>query len=149
MPPNLDRPKLIQLLNDGAKVEYLFFWGHTLPADGTVTKACLSQWYPASFVVDGIVYQTAEHWMMACKARLFNDEEALEQIILAPEPRAAKALGRTVRNFDEKVWKANARRFVTEGNIKKFRQNPEMLEFLLQTSDAIRVEAAPRNDLWS
>lgn len=56
--------------------------------------------------------------MMACKARLFNDDEALEQIILAPEPRAAKAIGRTVRNFDDNVWKANARRFVTEVNIE-------------------------------
>ncbi len=86
--------------------------------------------------------------MMACKARLFNDDEALEQIILAPEPRAAKALGRTVRNFDEKTWKANARRYVTEGNIEKFRQNPELLEFLLRTSDAILVEAAPRDVIW-
>lgn len=85
---------------------------------------------------------------MACKARLFNDHEALEQIILAPEPRAAKALGRTVRNFNDTVWKANARRFVTEGNIEKFRQNPEMLEFLLGTGDAILVEAAPRDVIW-
>lgn len=57
-------------------------------------------------------------------------------------------LGRQVRNFDANVWKANARRFVTEGNIEKFRQNPEMLEFLLGTDDAILVEAAPRDVIW-
>lgn len=85
---------------------------------------------------------------MACKTRLFNDDEALEQIILAPEPRVAKALGRTVRNFEDNVWKANARRFVTEGNIEKFKQNPELLEFLLGTGDAILVEAAPRDVIF-
>jgi predicted NAD-dependent protein-ADP-ribosyltransferase YbiA (DUF1768 family) len=30
--------------------------------------------------VEGIVYPTAEHWMMAEKARLFKDEEALEKL---------------------------------------------------------------------
>jgi ribA/ribD-fused uncharacterized protein len=146
--PNLDRQKLITLLAEGSKVEYLFFWGHTPPMDGSVSKACLSQWYPAPFVVDDLAYKTAEHWMMACKARLFNDAEVLEQIILAPDPLAAKALGRKVRNFDDKMWKANARRFVTEGNIAKFKQNPSILDFLLGTGDTIIVEAAPRDQIW-
>ena len=58
---------------DGEQFEFLFFWGHQVPKDGTVTKSCLSQWYPASFTVDGLHYPTAEHWMMAEKARLFDD----------------------------------------------------------------------------
>ncbi len=146
--PSLDRPKLIELIKQGLKPEFLFFWGHTIPKDGTVGKTCLSQWYPASFVVDDVVYQTSEHWMMACKARLFNDHEALEKIIRAAEPREAKAIGRTVRNFDDKIWKSHAREFVTVGNVEKFAQNHDMLKFLLSTGDAVIVEAAPRDQIW-
>ena len=69
---------------------------------------------------------TAEHWMMASKACLFDDEESVEKIILANAPKTAKALGRKVSNFDDAVWKANARRLVTEGNVAKFSQTEEL-----------------------
>ena len=59
--------------HNGEQFEFLFFWGHQPSKDGTITKSCLSQWYAAPFVVDGLVYPTAEHWMMAEKARLFGD----------------------------------------------------------------------------
>ena len=60
----------------GEQFAFVFFWGHQVPQDGTVTKSCLSQWYPAPFTVDGVRYPTAEHWMMAEKARLFRDAHA-------------------------------------------------------------------------
>jgi predicted NAD-dependent protein-ADP-ribosyltransferase YbiA (DUF1768 family) len=53
--------------------EYLCFWGHTPSKDGSISKTCFSQWWVAPFTVEGIVYPTAEHWMMAEKARLFGD----------------------------------------------------------------------------
>ncbi len=56
--------------------DFVFFWGHTARADKQ-TKACLSQWWPCSFEVDGVYYNCAEQFMMAEKARLFGDEEAL------------------------------------------------------------------------
>ncbi len=103
-----------------------------------------SQWYPASFDVDGVNYATAEHWMMAAKARLFKDPEELEQILVAPTPANAKALDRQVKNFDNAIWKANARRLVTEDNVSKFTQSKDLGEFLLATGNAVLVEAA----LW-
>ncbi len=48
--------------------------------------SCLSQWWPSPFTVDGVEYATAEHWMMAGKARLFEDAEAERQAIAAREP---------------------------------------------------------------
>jgi ribA/ribD-fused uncharacterized protein len=51
---------------------------------------------PATFVADGEQYLTAEHFMMAGKARLFGDEEVLSQILLAPTPAEAKKLGRLI-----------------------------------------------------
>jgi ribA/ribD-fused uncharacterized protein len=144
----LTRDELISRTNAGESFEYFFFWGHTPVKDGTTGKSCLSQWFPAQFTVDGITYKTAEHWMMAEKARLFGDTEILPEIIAAPGPQEAKALGRKVRNFNADVWSAECFEIVVKGNVEKFRQNVEMREFLLSTGDAILVEAAPRDQIW-
>ncbi len=144
----LDRPTLINRIAAGEQFSYLFFWGHSVPKDGSVGKTCFSQWYPSPFEVDGISYPTAEHWMMAEKARLFGDDETLVEILASTDPHTAKALGRKVGGFDEKVWKANARRFVTEGNVQKFSQSVELKTFLISTGDAVLVEASPRDCIW-
>ncbi len=86
--------------------------------------------------------------MMASKARLFKDDEALAQILEATDPKEAKALGRKVKHFNEVLWKNDARRLVTEGNASKFGQNAELKEFLLGTGDSILVEASPYDKIW-
>ena len=55
-------------------MDFLFFWGYQVRDDGQLGPSCLSQWWPASFDVDGASYASAEHFMMAEKARLFGDE---------------------------------------------------------------------------
>ena len=144
----LDLDKLRLRSKNGEQFDYLYFWGHQPSKTGEITKSCLSQWYAAPFTVDGIVYQTAEHWMMAAKARLFRDEESLVQILESSDPKTAKALGRKVKNFDGSVWGQNARRLVTEGNIAKFSQNSHLREFLLATGNAVLVEASPFDRIW-
>ena len=69
----LDRLTLIERIAAGEQFTYVFFCGHTVPKDGSVGKTCFSQWYPSPFTVDGVLYPTAEHWMMGAKARLFKD----------------------------------------------------------------------------
>jgi len=54
----------------GEQIGMLAFWGHRPNRDGSVGPGCLSQWWEQPFTVDGTVYPTAEHWMMAGKARL-------------------------------------------------------------------------------
>ena len=144
----LDLNTLRQLCSDGESFEYTFFWGHQPAKDGRITKTCFSQWFPAPFEVNGQFYATAEHWMMAEKARLFGDAEVLAQILKTGDPREAKALGRKVSNFDESVWNENARRSVTEGNVAKFSQNDELRDFLLDTGDSVLVEASPYDRIW-
>jgi len=73
----LDLHSLRERCSAGESFEYLFFWGHQPAKDGTITKSCLSQWYAAPFTIDDTFYPKAEHWMMASKARLFEDEDAL------------------------------------------------------------------------
>src|SRR5436190_10523671 len=89
----------------GARIDILPFWGHRPQRDGSVGAGCFSQWWPAPFTVDGVEYATAEHWMMAGKARLFGDAEGLAAVLAAKSPGAAKAAGRNVRGFDEARWR--------------------------------------------
>jgi len=144
----LDLEKLRKRCRQGENFEYLFFWGHTPSKDGSVTKACFSQWFVCPFTIEGIVYPTAEHWMMAGKARLFQDHETLELILAAADPKSAKALGRQVKDFKDDAWKANARRLVTEGNIAKFSQDQRLKAFLLDTGTKVLVEASPYDRIW-
>ncbi|MBO0948564.1 NADAR family protein [Fibrella forsythiae] len=87
-------------------LKYLLFWGHQPERDGSVGKGCFSQWWPSTFTVDGIDYATAEHWMMAEKARLFSDEVTRDRILMAKTPGEAKKLGRQVRGFDAHTWQS-------------------------------------------
>ena len=144
----LDLTTLRQHCADGEQFRYLFFWGHQPAKDGKITASCMSQWYGSPFEIDGIAYPTAEHWMMASKARLFADEEVLTEILATADPSKAKALGRTVKNFDDDVWKANCRQLVTEGNMAKFSQNEDLPAFLLSTGHQVLVEASPYDRIW-
>jgi ribA/ribD-fused uncharacterized protein len=128
--------------------EYLFFWGHTPRKPGIIDKSCFSQWYASTFIVNGIVYQTAEHWMMAGKASLFNDSDSLENILSADKPAEAKSIGRLVKNFDPEIWSASSYAIVVEGNRHKFLQHEALQNFLLQTGDKIIVEASPADPIW-
>ncbi|MDO5082807.1 MAG: NADAR family protein [Arachnia propionica] len=128
--------------------KYLFFWGHRPSPSGEITASCLSQWWASKFVIDGVTYATAEHWMMASKARLFGDDEMAPRIVAASHPDQAKKLGRQVRGFDEEVWKEHRFRLVTEGNVAKFSQNAELKRFLLGTGERVLVEASPRDRIW-
>ncbi|MEZ6134363.1 MAG: NADAR family protein [Pirellulaceae bacterium] len=109
------------------------FYGHKPPAQG-VDASCLSQWFHRPFVIADIEYPTAEHWMMAEKARLFGDEEMLKQILVAPGPREAKALGRKVAGFDTNTWNENRFEIVKAGNRAKFSQHSDLNCFLQATA---------------
>src|SRR4051812_24505889 len=73
----------------GERAKFLFFWGHQPEPDGQIGAGCLSQWWPASFALDGHVFATAEHYMMWRKAKLFGDHAAALKILEAPHPHAA------------------------------------------------------------
>ena len=140
--------ELVALTERGERIKYLFFWGHRPARDGSVGTGCLSQWWPSPFTVNGVEYATAEHWMMAGKARLFGDREALERILAAPHPRTAKTEGRKVRGFDEAVWARHRYELVVRGNKAKFGHHAELRDFLLGTGERVLVEASPTDRIW-
>ena len=136
----------IEKFQKNEALDFLFFWGHTVKEE--ITKTCFSQWFPCEFVEDGIVYKTAEHYMMANKAKLFNDNEILEKVLNSETPNEAKGLGRKVKNFDSQIWDNHKYDIVKQANLLKFSQNQEFRDFLLSTEDKIIVEASPYDKIW-
>jgi ribA/ribD-fused uncharacterized protein len=132
----------------GTRIRYLQFWGHRPRPDGQIGASCLSQWWPSPFVVDDVAYATAEHWMMAGKARLFGDAEAERRILAAGHPSEAKKAGRLVRGFDEAIWERERFRIVVEGSVHKFTTHADLRAFLLGTGSRVLVEASPVDRVW-
>ena len=124
------------------------FWGHKAEARAPAGKHCLSQWWGARFVVGDHSYMSAEHYMMAEKARLFGDEATRKRILAASNPAAAKRLGREVKGFDEAAWAAARSGIVVAGNVAKFGQNPALADFLRTTGERVLVEASPADRIW-
>lgn len=138
---------IIKRYDAGEQLDYVFFWGHHCK-DGQVTKACFSQWFPCNFEVDGIMYNCAEQYMMAEKARVFEDEEIRAKILAASDPKIIKALGREVKNFSVEKWAPVSKEIVVKGNMHKFAQNIELFQFLHGTGNRILVEASPYDTIW-
>jgi ribA/ribD-fused uncharacterized protein len=152
MPEITPRPRCVAdlavLERQGRRLDLLFFWGHQPPRTGGLGTGCLSQWWFARFTLDGTSYPTAEHFMMVHKARLFGDHATADRILAAAHPRAAKALGRHVRGFDEELWASHRYDIVVQGSTAKFAQNPELRDYLLGTGDRVLVEASPVDRIW-
>lgn len=142
----MDLAELRAAVERGDRFEYVLFYGHAYREP--IGTECFSQWYPALFTADGRTYGTAEHYMMAEKARVFGDEETRAEILDAQTPAAAKALGRKVRGFTDEVWVAHRSAIVVAGSVAKFEQNEALAGVLLATGDAVLVEAAPRDRIW-
>lgn len=107
-----------------------------------------SQWHQCKFTIAEVEYNSAEQYMMAEKAKLFNDEETLAKIMSTISPRTQKSLGRKVKNFDPEIWQNNAKCIVFKGNIAKFSQNQELLDQLINTQGTTLVEASPFDRIW-
>lgn len=107
-----------------------------------------SQWHPSKLSCDGIVYSCCEQWMMAEKARMFGDQDALDLILGTTAPSKQKSLGRSVKNFDPSVWDERCLGVVARGNMLKFEQNCSLGDKLLATGDRILAEASSSDRIW-
>lgn len=116
---------------------HIYFWNGTY-----------SQWEPSTFIIEGVTYNCAEQYMMAEKARLFNDVQAYTDIMLSKSPSEQKAIGRKVQNFDPVKWNEVCRLVVYRANLAKFSQNPVMLDELFDSEEKIIVEASPEDTIW-
>lgn len=87
--------------------------------------------------------------MMHRKALTFGDRETARKIMSTSDFAQIKALGRGVRNYDDRVWNGIRQIVVYEGLLAKFRQNPELRDQLLATGDALLAECAYGDRIWA
>jgi ribA/ribD-fused uncharacterized protein len=116
--------------------DFVFFW------DGIY-----SQWHKSNLVIDGVTYNCAEQYMMAMKAKHFNDEETLAKIMSIGSPRIQKEYGRQVKNFDPIEWTNVCKDYVFKANLVKF-SDPILKKSLLNTGTKEIVEASPYDKIW-
>lgn len=122
--------------------DFVLFWKINQPYGE------FSNWYYSPFEINGVMYQTAEHYLMAEKARLMGDEETRQRILQTSSPERVKSLGREVTPFDENVWIDNRKRIMYEACYAKFNSSPKLKQTLLNTSNSIIVEASPFDRIW-
>lgn len=103
MTTHYDISWLKQATEKGEILKFLYFWGHTNKHNELAGKFCFSQWHESSFSENGVLYKTAEHWMMGQKALLFNDSDSFENIVKSVKPGEAKDIGRKINGFIDEV----------------------------------------------
>lgn len=146
--PTYNLDSLIKQYRSKQRLKYIYFWGHQPRSDGSIDKSCFSQWWQSPFTIDNVSYRTAEHYMMAQKALLFNDHDSFDKIINAGHPKQAKDLGRKVIGFDETIWQNHRSDIVIDANLAKFRQHEALGQYLLNTGNRVLVEASPYDKVW-
>lgn len=144
-----DYEQLCDRIANGTTLDFLPFWG-PIPCSGKKAgKGCLCQWWPSPFSLGDKTYQTAEHFMMAEKARLFGDDKMEQRILGSRDPSEAQYLGRKVQGYDEARWCQLRLNIVEQGNWLKFSQHRDLAQFLCSTGDTILVSANPTDRIWS
>ncbi len=108
----------------------------------------LSNWYLSEFSEDGIKYNCVEQYMMAGKARTFQDSETEKKILAATDPAEIKRLGREVKGYQDIIWNGVRQIIVYNGLILKFTQNQILLDELLETGNEILAECAVHDRIW-
>lgn len=108
----------------------------------------LSNWYLSDFSVDGILYSSMEQYMMYQKALLFQDMEIAKQILSTSNVGKIKALGRSVKHYEDVIWNGMRQIIVYQGLLQKFQQNAELKEKLLATQEHLLAECAVQDKIW-
>ncbi len=107
-----------------------------------------SNFYPASFTVDGKTFNCSEQYFMYCKAVHFNAVEAATAILKETSAYNCKKIGRKIKNYDNSSWNQVRESFMFDACFNKFSQNPGLKEQLLATGNRLLVEASLTDKIW-
>lgn len=118
-----------------------------------------SNWYSTKDIksqfqdkMTGLYWNNTEECFMYYKAIFHNDKETAMKILdhanNCLHPSGVKALGREVKNYDDKAWSCVRFGYMVYVNYLKFSQNQEFRDKLSETKDKILVEASPVDVVW-
>lgn len=108
----------------------------------------LSNWFMADFCVGDVTFSSMEQYMMYQKAVLFQDTDIAEEILKTSDVGKVKALGRSVKNYEDVIWNGMRQVAVYQGLLEKFRQNEELKQSLLATGNHMIAECAVQDKIW-
>ena len=86
--------------------------------------------------------------MMYKKAVTFKNYDIAKEILNTKDPATIKELGRSVTNYNDKLWSGIRQIIVYEGLYQKFSQNEELRCLLKNTKDSVLAECAVNDQIW-
>ena len=108
----------------------------------------LSNHYIAQQTVNNKTYNCNEQYYCHQKAKYFGDNETAERILSETDPALQKKLSRSIKDVDENKWRSRNLDIMRTGLLAKFRQNPELKSFLINTGEATLAECNPTDRFW-
>ena len=113
-------------------------------------RQCFSNWHRTSNQINykDYLFDSSEQLFMYLKANFFGDNEATHAAYLEKDPRKVKAIGRTIRGYDDAAWECVREGVMAYVNLLKYRQNATFAAELLSTGNRVLVEASPVDRIW-
>ena len=108
----------------------------------------LSNWYLSDFRWNGQDFTSMEQYMMYRKAITFGDTKTAKEIMSSADVGKIKALGRSVKNYNDIIWNGLRQVIIYEGLREKFSQNDDLQDRLLATKDHFLAECAVQDKIW-
>lgn len=107
-----------------------------------------SNWYRSTFEYGSYIFVNSEQFFMWQKALLFGDKEIADTIVCTVDPKEIKALGRRVKNFNQRLWDSVKYDLMYLANYLKYSQNDELKQKLIDTKGRHIEEASPYDEIW-
>ena len=108
----------------------------------------LSNFYPSSFIHEGIHYISSEQWIQANKAKFSGDIEMYNEILCCFTSLECKILSKQIRNMDDKKWEEEAMNICLPGIRAKFHQNINAMDTLVNKTGTKRIVECASDRLW-
>ena len=114
-------------------------------------KGPLDNWHHSDIHYCGNTFFSSEQLFMCLKARFFKDNEAVVHILQAKDNKEAKAIGRTVKHFDEEKWAQYKESLMLTALYYKAIYDKDFFEILMsdETKDKLFVECNPDDKIWA
>ncbi len=106
---------------------------------------CFSNFSPHGFELDGVFWNTSEHYFQAQK---FAGTEYEEQIRLSLSPMEAAKMGRDRSKPLRKDWEDIKDELMRKAVLKKFTTHKDIQKVLLSTEDKVIIEKTSNDYYW-
>ena len=108
----------------------------------------LSNFYPSTFMYEGIQYISSEQLIQSNKAKFFGDLDTYNQIMGCFTSLECKDLSRQIRNVDDARWEEVVGNVCHPGIWAKFKQNQFVMDTLVYKTGNKRIVECASDQLW-